>query len=422
MKKILIILCSIFLLSLCSCSTKNTELSSGTWKESFNGNNLTYNAAYIVDGIDATLTGGEYETLEGDNVVFLVINGGHLNIKDATIKKSGEPQLTGTSTYKDREDQLNMNMPGMPEPPKDEDGNPLPPPDGDMPTDENGNPMPPPDFESDQYNFFGMNSAILCKGKDSSITIENCTIETDAKSSNAIFAIDNGKINIKNSKLITHKDFSRGLFASYQGIVEAENVEITTEGEHCPGIATDIGGGEITTNKCTINTTGHLSPITYSTGNITINDSEGKAEDAEVAVIEGNNTVNLKNCNFTSNYVDSAFLCYQSTPGKNNDYVSKLNLENTNIKYTNSGTVIWVTNTTSEITSKNSVLNNTSNMLIRASRGKWGNQGKNFGTLTFNSYNNTYKGSVVTDEESKIIINANNSDLDFEKSGNITIN
>ena len=61
-------------------------------------------------------------------------------------------------------------------------------------------------------------------------------------------------------------------------------------------------------------------------------------------------------------------------------------------------------------------------MWIRASRGKWGNQGKNFGTLTFNSYNNTYKGSVVTDEESKIIINANNSDLDFEKSGNITIN
>ena len=214
MKKLFIVFLCIFTLVLCSCSTKNTELSSGTYEESFNGNNLTYNAAYIVDGIDATITGGEYETLEGDSVVFLVINGGHLTIKDATIKKSGEPQLTGQSTYKDREDQSNMSMPdmNMPGMPTDEDGNPLPPPDGDMPADENGNPMAPPDFESDQYNFFGMNSAILCKGKDSSITIENCTIETDAKSSNAIFAIDEGKINIKNSKLITHKDFSRGLF------------------------------------------------------------------------------------------------------------------------------------------------------------------------------------------------------------------
>ena len=414
MKKLLIIVCSIFLLLLCSCSTKNTELSSGTWEESFN---LTYNATYIVDGIDATLTGGEYETLEGDNVVFLVINGGHLTIKDSTIKKSGEPQLTGTSTYKDREEQSNINMSGMP---TDEDGNPLPPPGGEMPTD--GNAIPPSDFESDQYNFFGMNSAIICKGKDSSVTIKNCTIETDAKSSNAIFAIDNGKINIKNSKLITHKDFSRGLFSSYQGIIEADTVEITTEGEHCPGIATDIGGGEIIANNCIINTTGHLSPITYSTGNININDSEGKAENAEVAVVEGDNSVNLKKCNFTSNYEDSAFLCYQSTPGKNSEYVSKLNLEDTIIDYTNNGSVIWVTNTNTEITSKNSELNNTSNMLIRASRGKWGNQGKNFGILIFNSYDNTYKGNVMTDDESKITINSNNSKLEIEKYGNITIN
>lgn len=42
-----------------------------------------------------------------------------------------------------------------PEPPKDENGNPMPPPDGDNsnrpepPKDENGNPMPPPDRNSD---------------------------------------------------------------------------------------------------------------------------------------------------------------------------------------------------------------------------------------------------------------------------------
>ena len=70
----------------------------------------------------------------------------------------------------------------------------------------------------------------------------------------------------------------------------------------------------------------------------------------EMSVIEGDNSVNLKKCNFTSNYEDSAFLCYQSTPGKNSEYVSKLNLEDTIIDYTNNGSVIWVTNTNTEIT------------------------------------------------------------------------
>ena len=74
----------------------NTELSTGSVTTSIDGKNITYNGAYVVDGIEATISSGTYESSTDDQVVFLVINGGSLVIDgDVTINKTGSENFQG---------------------------------------------------------------------------------------------------------------------------------------------------------------------------------------------------------------------------------------------------------------------------------------------------------------------------------------
>lgn len=449
---------------LCACSNKvetTNALTSGTWTGKIGNEEVTLNGAYIVDGEDVTITGEEYESAQADQTVFLVVNGGHLIIKNTKITKTGaDENVQSAPTENNEKDASNENKSDNkgtppekpsgdssdssntpPEPPEGMDGEKPELPegmnDGDMPEPPsgytNGTPPEKPDGDgmsqggendSDKYNFYGLNSAVVCIGEGSTVTMENCEITTDAEGANAVFASAGGVIEVKNTTISTEQNSSRGLFATYGGSITADTVTIETKGAHCTTIGTDRGGGTVTVNNGTLKTSGEGSPLVYSTGDITVTNSTGTAESSESVVIEGKNKVTLKKCNFTAKGETGGVMLYQSMSGDAADEdaantdKSVFSIEDSSITYTGNGSMYYVTNTTTEVNSSNTTYKN-DNELIKASAGRWGSDDKNGGILTFNSSNETLNGNVIADDISNIKLNLDNSELNGDTSGNV---
>ena len=129
----------------------------------------------------------------------------------------------------------------------------------------------------------------------------------------------NTQANIKNVKITTHSDKSRGLDATYKGKINAENIIINTDGQSCAALATDRGEGEVHVKNSEINTgvsktSGRGSPLIYSTGNITVDNTKGTSYVSQIACIEGKNSIGVTNSDLTGysegnrkdgdNYVD----------------------------------------------------------------------------------------------------------------------
>lgn len=363
-------------------SADNTELSAGSWTGTIGGTEVTLEGVYVVDGIDATIEGGTWESTTADQTVFLVVNGGSLTIKDALIKKSGG----GESGSADAGGQ-----------------------------------------GSDAYNFYGLNSAIVCVGDGSTVSIENCEVDTDAEGANAVFSTDGAEITADTLYINTEQNSSRGLYATYDGVITAEDVEITTQGAHCAPLATDRGGGTVTvTGDSKLEAHGEGSPCIYSTGDISVTGATGSSELSQTVVIEGKNTVTLEDCDLTSTGGNGIML-YQSMSGDAADSdasnsVSTLTMEDTTITYKGDGALLYVTNTTSEVTMTDCTLENSGSALISAAADKWGTSGSNGGTLTLTTDEQTLEGSIAADSTSSITVKlTNDSSFDGSTSGTVNV-
>lgn len=84
---------------------------------------------------------------------------------------------------------------------------------------------------TENSEFYGVNAGLLAT-KNSTATIKNTTISTNAKGSNAVFSTgENSKIYISDSNITTTGEASaRGLDATYGGYIEADNVTVKTQG------------------------------------------------------------------------------------------------------------------------------------------------------------------------------------------------
>lgn len=360
-----------------TASKDSTALSSGSYTGTIGNTKVTLKSVYIVDGINATINGGTYNCSSSDQVVFLVVNGGSLTIKNATINKTGN----GTA------------------------------------------------YNSDYYNFYGVNSAIVVIGKNSSATIQNCKITTNAEGANAVFASDSGKITASNLSISTQSNSSRGLYATYGAAITAENVNIVTQGAHCADLATDRGGGTVTvTGTNYLEANGDGSPCVYSTGEINVTGATGSSKISETVVIEGKNSVTLNDCELTSSGGNGIML-YQSMSGDAADSnaassVSTLTLKNSKIIYEGTGALLYVTNTKTVVNSTNTTFTyKNTDTLINAATGRWGTSGSNGGTLTFNANSQTLSGKVTADSISSVTLNLKTkSTLTGTTSGSVTVN
>ena len=225
----------------------------------------------------------------------------------------------------------------------------------------------------DNSNFRGQNAVVLGI-EGSQINIKGSNITSNSKGSNAVFATGEGSvINVENTNIHTKSDSSRGLDATYKGTVNGKNLTITTEGAHSATLATDRGEGTITAEAAKLMTSGEGSPVIYSTGNIIVNNVNGIANNSEIGVVEGKNSITLTNSNVTG-YKDNGFMLYQSFSGDAESGIARLKAENNTLTTHATGAFLYVNNTTAEVDLSNNVISmpNTSTLVKAAADSRWG--------------------------------------------------
>ena len=261
----------------------------------------------------------------------------------------------------------------------------------------------------DNSNFHGQNAVVLGID-DSQINIKGSNITSNANGSNAIFATGEGSIiNVENTNIHTKSNSSRGLDATYKGTVNGKNLTITTEGAHSATLATDRGEGTITVEAAKLTTSGAGSPIIYSTGNITANNINGVANNSEIGVVEGKNSITLTNSNVTG-YKDNGFMLYQSFSGDAESGVARLKAENNTLTTHSTGAFIYVNNTTAEVNLSNNAISmpNTTTLVKAAADSRWGKAGENGGHLTLRTSNQELSGNIVADSISTVALDMTN--------------
>ena len=273
---------------------------------------------------------------------------------------------------------------------------------------------------TESADFYGGNAGILVD-TDGTATIKNTTITTNAKGGNAVFAYgENAKVYISDSNITTTgQSSSRGLDATYGGYIEADNVTITTNGGSCATLATDRGEGTVKVKNSNLTTNGRGSPVIYSTGNISIENTKGTATGAQMVVVEGKNTATVTNSTLKAsgkgnrNDVDNCgIMIYQSMSGDAGEGTgtftatdSTLEIDE-NSSYYKTAPLFFLTNTTGIINLTNNEIKYGSNILISAKgTSEWGKSGSNGADITLNATNQELSGNIEADNISTVVIN-----------------
>ena len=367
-------------------------------------NALSDKGNLTVDNKSLDESNGYYHTESSDLNTILVKNGGVLKLANSIVNKTGDTQTSG-----------------------------------------------------DDADFYGVNSAILVN-TNGTFEISNVEINTNSKGSNGIFVTnseattisDNGngesqppeatsngqqsndntvegttQADINNVKITTHSDKSRGLDATYNGIINAVNVIINTDGQSCAALATDKGEGQVHVKNSEINTgvskeSGRGSPLIYSTGNITAENTKGTAYVSQIACIEGKNSIELTNCDLTGygegnrqdgdEYVDlGGVFIYQSMSGDADVGTSTFSASNTKLKIAEESSVyktapmFHITNTACVINLDKTECTFGSGIFLESSgQNQWGSEGSNGGVCELNTNNEEITGDVIVDSISSL--------------------
>ncbi len=197
-------------------------------------------AEHIYDGVEVTLDGQQLSTVQSGYNVIKAVNGAHVTLKNVEVKKSG------SSSHH-------------------------------------------------ECSFTGYNAGILAES-GGVVDIVDSTITSDATNGNNLFAHGEGSvINLKNCKLDAYGAASnRTTYCSWGGQLNIENCELTTRGFTSAVIVTDTGGGTIRVKDSALKLMGRNSACIYSTGDIYIDHCRAVANEWEVCVIVGHNSVHIR--------------------------------------------------------------------------------------------------------------------------------
>lgn len=340
----------------------NTALTGGSVEVVIDGKTVTYAGAYVVDGIEAEIVSGTYESVLDDEAVFLVINGGSLKIDgDVAIRKSGTADFQG---------------------------------------------------RGDSYSFYGLNSAVVVVGEGSSASLKGVKITTDVSGANAVVATNGGEVVIEGATIETSADNSRGLHATYGGSINADGVSIATQGGSSASLATDRGAGTLVADNMELTTAGAGSPLIYSTGSIKVLNSKGTSTGAQIAVVEGKNSIELSGCDFSANgignrgSVDNAgVMIYQSMSGDASVGKGTFTVTDSTLAVLSSSSVynevpfFFVTNTEAaiDLTSTAISFSPFEKFILATGTSEWGRSGSNGGKVTV-----TTSGLTATNTEVEV--------------------
>ena len=257
----------------------------------------------------------------------------------------------------------------------------------------------------------------------------------------------NTEATIKNVKITTHSDKSRGLDATYKGKINAENVIINTDGQSCAALATDRGEGEVHVKNSEINTgvsktSGRGSPLIYSTGNITVDNTKGTSYVSQIACIEGKNSIEVTNSDLSGYsegnrkdgdaYVDlGGIFIYQSMSGDADVGTSHFTAKDSKLTIPQESSVykeapmFHVTNTACVIDLKNTEFSFGSETFLEvSSQNQWGTTGSNGRNAELNTDSEKIEGNVIVDNISSLNWTMKNTEFKgaVNSTGNTTIN
>ena len=171
----------------------------------------------------------------------------------------------------------------------------------------------------------------------------------------------------------------------------------------------------------TFRTEGYGSPAVYSTARISIEGADLSASRSEGAVIEGKNSIALKNCRMEGNMAETRLMgketikeenvhtvmLYQSMSGDAEEGTSSFSMEGGSL-LSHKGDVFYVTNTDCTIHLDNVKIQNEdpAGALLRVSgnsgsRG-WGKAGANGGRARFTVQNQQMEGNILVDSISRL--------------------
>lgn len=325
----------------------------------------SYTATLTADATEQTSDGETIESTTADQNAALATNGGTLTITNGKLTKSGDSD------------------------------------------------------NADNNNFYGTNSIALVVGDDSKAIISGNTLSASSSGSNGVFATDSGTALVYNTTISTTSDNSRALDATYSGTILAGKVTADTQGDHSATVATDRGGGNVSVVDSTLSTAGSGSPLLYSTGDVQVSGVTGTATGAQIAGMEGYNTILINDSTLDSTNTDrtgsdpiaNGVIIYQSTSGdaesSTGEHATFQAKDSTLKSAIESGSMFYFTNTTADVVLSNTTLDfDTSKAtLINASgndANNWGSAGSNGATVTFTGRNQTLEGDVTADTISSV--------------------
>lgn len=270
-------------------------------------------------------------------------------------------------------------------------------------------------------DFYGMNAALLATG-GARVTIEDSSVHSAAPNGNGLFSYGKGTmISAKNVTITTEGSHSGGLQTTGGALTEAENVTVSTAGNSSAAIRSDRGGGTVLVKGGTFRTEGYGSPAVYSTARISIEGADLSASRSEGVVIEGKNSIALKNCRMEGNMADTrvmggetikeenvhTVMIYQSMSGDAEEGTSAFSMEGGSL-LSHKGDVFYVTNTDCTIQLDHVKIQNEDpeGALLRisgnsGSRG-WGKAGANGGRARFTAQNQQMEGNILVDSISRL--------------------
>ena len=264
-------------------------------------------------------------------------------------------------------------------------------------------------------DFYGQNAGLLALN-GANVTIKGGEFTTDAVNGNAVFSYGEGTtVTISDAKIRTSQNNSGGIQTTGGGTMNASQLDVETQGNSAAAIRSDRGGGTVTVDGGSYVTNGTGSPAIYSTADISVSNATLTANASEGIVIEGKNSVSLKDCDVSGDMKTTvqgsdednihAIMIYQSMSGDASVGESSFSAEGGSIT-AKTGDLIYVTNTDCSISLKDVDLTLANDTLLRiegnsSSRG-WGTEGANGGDVVMTAQDQNLEGNILVDSISSL--------------------
>lgn len=251
-------------------------------------------------------------------------------------------------------------------------------------------------------SFSGQNAGVLVT-KNSRVAIYGGSISTTGGGANGLFADGKGAFASMIGGTITATgEGGHGVMATGGGSLAVTNVDMITERIHGGVVATDRGGGTIWVSGGKITSHGKDSPGIYSTGEIRAENATFIATGSEGAVIEGRNSIALKNCEM-SGALKCGVMVYQSFSGDAEGQLGAFSMEGGSLSAAQ-GPLFFVNNTRGIIHLKDVKLSGASGVLVNAAASRWGHSGSNGGHVELTGENQKLPGDITVDKLSSAMV------------------